>query len=520
MQTCTSDGKLGMPKTSKNIIANYIGTASTSIIQIIFIPVYIKYLGLEAYGLIGIYTSLMIWMSIADFGITPTLTREVASYLTGARSLQWINNLLFSVEIILSTIAILVILSGTLSSAWVSAHWFHAKDLSQDQIKLCLTYMTFSVAFKWYSNVYRGGVIGMQDQVWLNLANTVIIILKYAGVIPVLLFIKKDVQTFFLYSAIMALAELLVIRWRLKSKLKRSTFKVRFDTQALKRISRFASGIMIISIIGVVLSQSDKIILPKLIGLKSFGEYAFADTVASALLMVAVPIFTAIYPKLSGQIAASDLESQRTTYKKASELIFSFAIPAASGLIVFAQPLISLWTGNQVLTQDILPYFWILILANMLFSITHIPYALQLGYGWTGLSIRLNLGAIFIFLPALVILVPKYGVEAAAYAWLAVNLMFFFIQISLVNRRAGLIGPLTWFFRLFFPPACVCVGYFYIVDLFISKFAYHYPIWEVLEIAFICFIGFILTALSTELGRSTFRSIIRWLCTFHHGLDG
>lgn len=42
----------------RNLIANYLGQSWTALMGLAFIPLYIKYLGIEAYGLIGLFALL------------------------------------------------------------------------------------------------------------------------------------------------------------------------------------------------------------------------------------------------------------------------------------------------------------------------------------------------------------------------------------------------------------------------------------------------------------------------------
>ena len=51
-----------------------------------FVPLYVRYLGIEAYGLIGIFAMLQTYIALLDAGITPTLSRELALSQTGHRS--------------------------------------------------------------------------------------------------------------------------------------------------------------------------------------------------------------------------------------------------------------------------------------------------------------------------------------------------------------------------------------------------------------------------------------------------
>ena len=62
--------------------------------MLFFIPLYIKYLGIEAYGLIGIFALLQAWLALLDMGMTPTLSREMARFTGGAHDAQSIRDLL------------------------------------------------------------------------------------------------------------------------------------------------------------------------------------------------------------------------------------------------------------------------------------------------------------------------------------------------------------------------------------------------------------------------------------------
>ena len=77
---------------------------------IVFVPTYINYLGMEAYGLIGVFAILQAWMALLDMGMTPTLNREMARYKAGAISAEAILDLMRSIEWICAGIALLIIL--------------------------------------------------------------------------------------------------------------------------------------------------------------------------------------------------------------------------------------------------------------------------------------------------------------------------------------------------------------------------------------------------------------------------
>ena len=94
----------------RNLLANYFGQGWRAVMSLAFVPIYIKYLGIEAYGLIGIFAILMSALGLLDLGMKPALGREMARYTGGTHNEQSIWNLLRSIEIISSVIVIIVAL--------------------------------------------------------------------------------------------------------------------------------------------------------------------------------------------------------------------------------------------------------------------------------------------------------------------------------------------------------------------------------------------------------------------------
>ena len=59
-----------MSLSKKNIAANFVGNGLGTILAILFVPVYIHYLGIEAYGLIGVSAALQGIFALLDLGLS------------------------------------------------------------------------------------------------------------------------------------------------------------------------------------------------------------------------------------------------------------------------------------------------------------------------------------------------------------------------------------------------------------------------------------------------------------------
>ncbi|NJL72151.1 MAG: oligosaccharide flippase family protein, partial [Candidatus Competibacteraceae bacterium] len=112
-----------------NVAANFAGQAWRGLLAFAFIPVYIRYLGVEAYGLIAVYAVLLAWLSLFDMGLRPALNREMARFLGGERSAEHIRDLLRSIELIAVGIAVAAAAAIWAASGWIATGWLNARGL-------------------------------------------------------------------------------------------------------------------------------------------------------------------------------------------------------------------------------------------------------------------------------------------------------------------------------------------------------------------------------------------------------
>jgi O-antigen/teichoic acid export membrane protein len=92
--------KMKESSVKKNIVANFAGKAWASIMSLVFIPLYIKFMGIEAYGLIGIFVSLIAILAILDMGLSSTLSRELARLSTSEDTAQESKDLVRTMEFV------------------------------------------------------------------------------------------------------------------------------------------------------------------------------------------------------------------------------------------------------------------------------------------------------------------------------------------------------------------------------------------------------------------------------------
>src|ERR1700737_5134307 len=114
---------------NRNIAAGFLGNTWTALVQIAFVPLYIRILGMEAYGLIGVYAFLQVSLSFLDMGLTPAVSREMARFRAGAHSVHEIGTLLRSVEVVFLGVALVLFVTVVTTASWLAGNWLKAESL-------------------------------------------------------------------------------------------------------------------------------------------------------------------------------------------------------------------------------------------------------------------------------------------------------------------------------------------------------------------------------------------------------
>lgn len=424
-----------MSTVKKNVIANYLGQGWNALMGLAFVPVYIKYLGIESYGLIGIFAMLQAWMVLLDMGMTPTLSREMARLNGGAHEAQSIRDLLRSIEIIVFGIAVIIALGIWAASGWLASDWLRAEKLPVGDVAQAFTIMGVVTALRFIENIYRSSIMGLQRQVLLNVVLSIMATLRGLGAVGILIWVSPTIKAFFVWQALVSIITVGLFVAVLYHMLPVAEHAAHFSLTALKGIRNFAVGMMTITFLALLLTQVDKIVLSRLLTLEAFGYYALAGTVANALYMLPGPVTTAFYPHLTELVARSDVAALTAAYHKGAQLVTVLMGAAAIVLIVFGDVVMLLWTGNPTLARQVVPLVAVLSLGTLFNGLMWFPYQMQLAYGWTSLTVKVNIIAVAVIVPAILWATPRYGAISAAWVWLGLNAGYLTIAIYFMHRR-------------------------------------------------------------------------------------
>ena len=476
---------------------------------LVFVPFYIHYLGIEAYGLIGVFAMLQAWLFLLDMGLTPTLSREMARFQGGLHTPQSIRDLVRSVEFIFVLIAAAIAFGVMLAAPWLAANWLQVENLSTATVVNALTITGGAIAMRWMAGLYRSAINGLQYQVWLNACTAIFSTLRNLGVIPILAWVSPTVQTFFVYQGALFALEALVLAIKIRRLLPAPPEPARFRWQSLRQVWRFAAGMNANMLQVILLTQVDKLLLSKLLSLTEFGYYVLASVLAGALYMVIGPITGVAFPRFSELVARGNTVALAEMYHKFSQLLSVMVIPPSLVLALFSQDVLLLWTRDVATTAAVGSLVSLLVIGNMLNGLTHPASFLQLAHGWMRLSLMANTVFILVLVPAVYVFVSAYGAIAAPLIWIILNVGYIVLLLPLMHRKLLPAEMWRWYRQDVFAPALAALASAGLVRLLTPGAALDKPLQSVAILATAAFTTLLAATLSTPLGRSQLRRYFR-----------
>jgi O-antigen/teichoic acid export membrane protein len=359
----------------------------------------------------------------------------MARFTGGAHNAQSIWDLLRSIEIIAIVIAVLIAIGVWAASDWLAVNWVQAEKLPVALVAQAFALMGAVTALQFVESIYTSSIAGLQRQVLQNIVASLMATVRGLGAVGVLIWVSPTINAFFIWQGLISLVTVVVFAGVIYRVLSLPPRPARFSMSALIGIWRYAAGMFGITLLALLLTQVDKLLLSRLLSLEAFAYYALAGVVAGALYALTGPITTAFYPRFTELSMRDDDNALRVVYHQGAQLVTVLMGAAAVVLMIFGDRVLLLWTSDPALSQQVAPLMTVLALGTLFNGLMWIPYQLQLAHGWTTLTIKVNSVAVGILIPAILWVVPIYGAIGAAWVWVTLNAGYLLFAIYFMHRR-------------------------------------------------------------------------------------
>jgi len=417
------------------LIANYAGKIWTGIINLALVPLYIKFMGIEAFALVGFYLTLQSLLVLFDFGLSTTVNRELARHSSLLGEEQQMRNITRTLEIVYWSIAGIIGIGMLLLSPVIASYWLKADTLPSDTVQKVIFKMGLAIAFQCPVSFYTGCFMGLQRQVLYNGLNAVIWTIRGIGAAFVVSVSANPIVDFFnwqLFASALNVTVLAIMLWRT---LPASAEPAHFQRRLLNSVWRFAAGISGISVTVLLFNQLDKVILSKLLSLTMFGYYSLAWQIIGGLFILYFPLYAVFFPVFTQHVARGDTEGLKHAYHCGCQLMSVAILPVVLLIGLFAKDILLIWTGSVTTANNTHLLVSILILGATFSALSYLPFSVHQAYGYTKYGFFAYLIALIAFVPLVILATSRHGAIGGAVVWASLNAILFLITVHFTHKR-------------------------------------------------------------------------------------
>jgi O-antigen/teichoic acid export membrane protein len=441
----------------QNLSANLISKLLSGLVNLACVPIFLRVLGVRGYGLIGVWALLETFANLLDLGLSPTMIREMAASSRDHESADQIRDLVRTLELGYWGIGTIIAATVALAAPLIARDWLHSGSVGAGNLYWIIVLVALLIFCRWPMSFYGGGLSGLERQVLLSWVSFFFTSVRNFGAAVVILWISPTIAAFFIWQVTINLVHtvtLAALLWHCLPAGSRPVPRLIL----VHRIRRFAGGLTAVTLVSMVLTELDKLVISKQLSLEAFGYYSLAWQIAGSLYLVSTPVFAAFFPAFARYVAARDTHRLTASYHRSAQMISVLVLPAATTFIFFARQLIYAWTGSPQIASHI----WLtasLLTAGTAFNcVVSIPYAVQLAYGWTSLVFWTNLLSTFVTIPLLIILTARFEGPGAASVWLMINASYLLTQVRLMHRRYLIGERWRWYVEDCGIPLLACIA--------------------------------------------------------------
>lgn len=356
-------------------------TVINSAVMIVAYPIYLYFLGYEKYGIWLVLATVLTFAQLGNFGMGPAVMKFVAEeYGRGdIGGIQRYATTALALLCVSGTIALIAILA--LKTQIVAA--FKLNDENAAMVLWLLPYIGILSIYVFMVQVFEAVLSGLGR---MDLTNYIQSLGRGAGVMVsgLLLLAGFDVKSLLIGSVFSYLfihiTSLVCIR---------HIAPIRFlqtgscDIDRCKRLLSFGGAVFGGSLISMLLSPFNKLMLSRYTGVSTVPIYEIAYTGSMQIRGLIEAGLRALMPEVSriGVMITSNVKDRIIhIHHRAMKFIFFFGIPMYAVLIIFTPPLLKLWLGERC--ADILPEAFRIMLIGTFLSLLCVPaYYTLMGLG-------------------------------------------------------------------------------------------------------------------------------------------
>lgn len=396
---------------------NLLGIAAPMAVALWAVPLLIRGLGVERFGLMSIVWLMVGYFSLFDLGIGRAITKLVAERV-GTEQQGVIGVLTASGMRLMWLLGLVAAIIVAAVTPWLAAKAIsmpvELRDEARTSLWILAATMPFVIASAGNVGILQGFHL-FKAVTWVRLP---LGILNYLGPVVALRYSNSLVIVTGIVAATRVLAWLAfhVLSTRRLAQFERNSSEPAMaPTGTWRALLGFGGWVTVSNIVGPVMVYFDRFLIGGVAGAAAVAYYTTPFDVITRMLVVPGAIMSVLFPAFAAGRLHDEGAAARA-YARVAKLLTLAITPAIALIIALAQQLLGLWIGVdfQQKSAGVAQWLAVGVFANALGTL---PFTALQGYGRPDITAKVHVAELFIYVPFLIWALKVHGIEGAAFAW-------------------------------------------------------------------------------------------------------
>jgi O-antigen/teichoic acid export membrane protein len=415
---------------ARNTVVNLIGQVVPLFIALFTIPLIVKGLGTDRFGVLMLAWMVVGYFSLFDMGIGRATTKFVADYIARGES-GALPQLVWTSLVMLLCFGLAGGLLLAALNPFLVSNVLKIPSLLRDETVRSFYVLAAAIPLVLGTAGTRGVLEAQQRFSLVNAIKIPVSIASYAAPLLVLPFSNSlyHITAVLLLSRLVEFMAYLHYCFQFIPGMNRPQWP---KLVYLKKLLGFGGWLTVSNIVGPLMTYMDRFIIGGMLSMSAVAYYATPYDFVARLAVIPGSLLSVMFPALSASFLV-DPNRFVMLYDKTVKYILLALTPVVLILTVLAKSFLSVWLGQEFAGQStlVLQILSIGFLAN---SLAQVPYSAVQAMGRPDITAKIHLIELPLYLGMIWFLVLKMGIAGAALAWL-IRIVFDTVVLYLFAHR-------------------------------------------------------------------------------------
>ncbi|MBL8030462.1 MAG: oligosaccharide flippase family protein [Candidatus Doudnabacteria bacterium] len=432
-------------KLLKNLSYSLIGFTWPIIFSLLITPVVVKRLGTEDYGIYLLIGTITAFLALLDLGLTAAMVKFVSENYTKGESEE--NQKLFNFA---NTNYLVIGVVGLLVYGVLGIFFLNIFHIDGYAVRNIMPVFILSGLIFFVSSVNSVFVLIPQALQRYDIITKLNMFQLTASSLVMLVLVLQGFQLKAIFLSNLIIYIIVSLLYRRFAKRLMPDFKLGFSLEKkfFSKVYGFGIYAALANITNNALQQFDRLFIPAFLGPAQLSYYGIAGSVSSKTALVVGSLSNVFFPMSSSLIAEGKAEMLGDIYRRIIRNLAVFASAITLSILLFSDKILLFWL-NKDFADKSNSSLVVLAFTYFILALYGTLYHFILGLGqvkflakWSTCLAALNVVLLFI-------LVPKYGILGAAWAYFLATLPLLFMFYWVEKKFLKLSGIFRFYLKLF-----------------------------------------------------------------------